>query len=290
MKIKNYSFAGVEYQISMPENIMYTDERFLAHFAVESTEKPHIFNFNYCEELSPPMGQCVTAKPGFRIYSENNTYVRYIGSVEKNWENAYIRAEHNGRTHNIQLKKSQFADRVGTHTVLSALAAEHLIVQAGGVVFHCAYIEHNGKAILFTAPSETGKSTQADLWNKYRKARIINGDRAAIRNVDGKIYACGIPFAGSSNYCKNRTLPLAAIIYLGQASETTIEKLSGVFGFKRVWEGCTINTWNQEDVNRALDIVSDITTKVPVYLLQCTPDKSAVIALERKLKEIENEE
>ena len=74
MKIKNYSFAGVEYQISMPENIMYTDERFLAHFAVESTENPHIFNFNYCEELSTePMYRTYvlfslyTRKPGFAV-------------------------------------------------------------------------------------------------------------------------------------------------------------------------------------------------------------------------------
>ena len=284
MKIKNYSFAGVEYQISMPENIMYTDERFLAHFAVESTEKPHIFNFNYCEELSPPMGQCVTAKPGFRVYSENNTYVRYIGSVEKNWENAYIRAEHNGRTHNIQLKKSQFTDRVGTHTVLSALAAEHLIVQAGGVVFHCSYIEHNGKAILFTAPSETGKSTQADLWNKYREARIINGDRAAIRNVDGKIYACGIPFAGSSKYCLNKTLPLEAIVYLAQAPITSIRKMRGYEAFSKIWEGISVNTWDKEDMEKVSTLVKQVAEKIPVYYMPCTPDENAVIALEKALE------
>lgn len=284
MKIKNYSFAGVEYQISMPENIMYTDERFLAHFAVESTEKPHIFNFNYCEELSPPMGQCVTAKPGFRVYCENDTYVRYIGSVEKNWENAYIRAEHNGRTHNIQLKKSQFADRVGTHTVLSALAAEHLIIQAGGVVFHCSYIEHNGKAILFTAPSETGKSTQADLWNKYRKARIINGDRAAIRNVDGKIYACGIPFAGSSKYCLNKTLPLEAIVYLAQAPITSIRKMRGYEAFSKIWEGISVNTWDKEDMEKVSTLVQQVAEKIPVYYMPCTPDENAVIALEKALE------
>lgn len=284
MKIKNYSFAGVEYQISMPENIMYTDERFLAHFAVESTEKPHIFNFNYCEELSPPMGQCVTAKPGFRVYSENDTYLRYIGSVEKNWENAYIRAEHNGRTHNIQLKKSQFTDRVGTHTVLSALAAEHLIVQAGGVVFHCSYIEHNGKAILFTAPSETGKSTQADLWNKYREARIINGDRAAIRNVDGKIYACGIPFAGSSKYCLNKTLLLEAIVYLAQAPITSIRKMRGYEAFSKIWEGISVNTWDKEDMEKVSTLVQQVAEKIPVYYMPCTPDENAVIALEKALE------
>lgn len=284
MKIKNYSFAGVEYQIAMPEEIIYTDERFLAPFAVETVENPHIFNFDYCEQLTPPAGQCVAEKPGFRVYNENGTSVRYIGSVEKSWENAYIRAQHSGNIHNIQLKKSQFTDRVGTHTVLSALAAEHLIVQAGGVVFHCSYIEHNGKAILFTAPSETGKSTQADLWNRHRGADIVNGDRAAIRNVDGKIYACGIPFAGSSKYCQNRTLPLEAIVYLAQAPVTTIKRIKGYQAFSKIWEGISVNTWDNDDMEKVSTLVKDIVENIPVFHLACTPDESAVIALEKALE------
>ena len=284
MKIKNYSFAGVEYQIIMPEEIMYTDERFLAPFAVETVEKPHIFNFDYYEELTQPTGQCVAKKPGFRVYSENGASVRYIGSVDKSWENAYIRAEHKDYNHNVQLKKSQFTDRVGTHTVLSSLAAEHLIAQAGGVVYHCSYIEHNGEAILFTAPSETGKSTQADLWNKYRGAQIINGDRAAIRNIDGKIYACGIPFAGSSKYCKNLTLPLKAVVYLAQAPVTTIKRIKGYRAFSKVWEGISVNTWDKDDMEKVSTLAKNIVENIPVYYLACTPDESAVIALEKALE------
>ena len=287
---KLYKIAGIEFEISIPEEHCYDDERMMAEFLEKETKAPHKFQFEIVDELDEPKGEFKVDQPGLKVYTSDNMQQRYIGAVEQGWEKAYIRAVHCGCEHKVQVKRDECRDHIGVKTVLNSLSMEHLVLEQKGIILHASFIEHQGKAILFTAPSETGKSTQAELWREFRNAEIVNGDRAVIRLIDGKPYACGIPFAGSSNYCKNRTLPLAAIIYLGQASETTIEKLSGVFGFKRVWEGCTINTWNQEDLNRALDIVSDITTKVPVYLLQCTPDKSAVIALERKLKEIENEE
>ena len=281
---KNYIFAGVEIQIAMAEELMYTDDRYLAPFAVDTVTDPHVFTFEFSDSLPAPEGECTVKKPGFHVYEQGEMSVRYIGSVENGWENAYICARHNGKIHEVNLKKSQFSGRVGTHTVLSALAAEHLIAQNDGVVFHCSYIDVGDKAILFTAPSETGKSTQADLWNKYRDAEIINGDRAAIRLIDGKLHTAGIPFAGSSIHCKNRTLPLAAIVYLAQAPVTTIRRMKGYEAFARVWEGISINTWDKSDMEKASALVKKLVENVPVFYMPCTPDESAIIALEKALE------
>ena len=70
-------------------------------------------------------------------------------------------------------------------------------------LLHSSFIKWKDKAILFTAPSGTGKSTQADLWEKYENAEIINGDRSGIRKMDGKWTAYGLPIAGSSGIYKN---------------------------------------------------------------------------------------
>ena len=265
---------------------MYTQERHLEPFRVESVTDPHCFRFSVVDSLEPPKGECLAVPDGFRVYREGDWTVRYIGSVKDSWEPAYARAVHCGRKHEIQLRASQYPDTVGVKTVLGCMAAEHLVMETGGVVFHSSYICHSDKAILFTAPSQTGKSTQADLWMRLRGAEIINGDRSVIRWVDGKAYACGIPFAGSSVYCLNRTLPLAAVVYLGQAAETSIRRLRGYEAFARLWEGCSVNTWDPEDMRRASETVSHIAGAVPVFHMPCTPDESAVITLEKALKEI----
>ena len=45
------------------------------------------------------------------------------------------------------------------------------------MVLHCSVLKVKSGVILFSGPSGIGKSTQAGLWTKYRKARVINGDR-----------------------------------------------------------------------------------------------------------------
>lgn len=284
---KYYQFAGVELAVGIPDERMYEEDLQLTPFRVSEVSNPHRFTFEVTESLPEPNGTEIATLPGYRVYRQGDRDVRYMGAVEKGWENAYIRAEHQGKLHYVQLKASKFPAMVGMKTVLNSLEAEHLVLHAGGIIFHSSYIDWNGKAILFTAPSETGKSTQADLWHALRGAEIINGDRSALRVVDESVYAAGIPFAGSSQYCKNRTLPLAAVVYLQQAPVTTICVLRGAQAFCRVWEGCCVNTWDKEDVHLASKLVEQVVGKVPVFQLACTPDESAVIALEQALRKQE---
>lgn len=284
---KYYSFAGVDIAVSVPDDRMYPEDRALTPFRVASVSDPHRFSYEITQALTPPVGPCIADVSGFRVYREGEGQVRYIGSVAEGWERAYIRASHQGREHRVQVLADQIPGRIGVKTVLNSIAGEHLVAEQGGVVFHCSYIDWHGTAILFTAPSGTGKSTQAELWKQLRGAQIINGDRAVIRWMDGKAYACGIPFSGSSPYCENRTLPLKAIVYLAQAPETSVSRLRGVRAFGRIWEGCSINTWDPVDMDRISRTVQQIATHVPVFYLPCTPDESAVAALERALKECE---
>lgn len=279
MMKKYYRFAGLEFQVEMPEHCAYTDERHLTSFRVDACVNPHTFRFDYVEELTPHVGNCTVTQPNFRIYPLEEGHVRYIGG-----ETPYVRAEHHGKHHAVQVRKNPYMDYIGVKTVLESMEIEHLVARNHGFIFHCSYIDHNGKAILFTAPSETGKSTQADLWVKYRGTEIINGDRAAIRLAEGKLLAEGIPFAGSSQYCKNRSLPIRAIVYLGQAPKTTIRRLRGYEAFSRIWEGVSVNTWDKEDMELVSGVVQKAAEQLPIYHLPCTPDESAVLALEEALR------
>lgn len=279
--VRNYRFAGVEYSIFAPEGSMYNDERSLLPFSVDEVSNPQSFRFEFTNKLDEPSGELLSVQPNFTVFADGNKRVRYIGSSP---EDAYIRVEYYKKEHKVQLKESKFPGKIGTHTVLEVIAAEHYVVQNNGCILHCSYIEHNGKAILFTAPSGTGKSTQAELWRKFRGANIINGDRAAVRIDDGKVLAEGVPFCGSSDYCKNCSLPLKAIVYLGKAPETSIRKVNGHEAFSRIWEGVSVNTWDREDLEKAFETIAETVKNVPVFYLECKPDESAVLALEKAVE------
>ncbi|MBQ8856546.1 MAG: hypothetical protein IJ024_00225 [Lachnospiraceae bacterium] len=282
--MRHYRFAGVEISVDIPEDKIYKDEYRLAPFAVETVGNPQIYKFELAKNLDKPEGVCLGKNSGDCVYQNGERRIRYVGSIQNTLDGAYICVKSTGKIHEVQLLEKKFPDRIGTKTVLNSLDVPHLIAQENGFLLHCSYIEHDGKAILFTAPSETGKSTQADLWHELRNAEIINGDRAVVRIADDEILAEGIPFAGSSKYCKNRSLSIEAIVYLGQAPQTSICRLQGVKAFARLWEGISVNTWDKHDIELVSDAVQKIIEKIPVFHLTCTPDEAAVIALEQALR------
>ena len=277
---KLYCFAGIELEIEIPDALMYENERDLEPFRVDSVSHPHRYTFTLKDELSEPQGTCIVTQGGLRVYEDNDLSVRYIGSVQQSWDGAYLRVSHKGLEHRAEVKRSSYTDRIGVQTVLNSLAAEHLAAQHHAVIFHSSYIDIGGRGVLFTAPSGTGKSTQAQLWNSHRGAEILNGDRAAIRPTDSGVEVCGVPFSGSSQICHNRTLPLAAVVYLEQAPQNVIRRLSGSEAFRCIWEGCCVNTWDRDDVSVVSGIIQTLLMTVPVYKLSCLPDASAVAALE----------
>lgn len=282
---KLYAFAGVEFEVILPDGLRFDNERTLTPFRCDAVMEPHRFIFDLVERLSASDGICIAAEPALRVYEVGDVTVRYIGGVQQDLDHGYIRVETRGKEHRVELKTSAFPAGVGIKAVLNSLTAEHLVAQNGGFVFHSSFVEYMGKGILFTAPSGTGKSTQADLWQKHRDVVIINGDRSAIRVTEGGVVAHGIPFAGSSKICLNKTLPLAAVVYLKQAPQNRIRRLVGTEAFCRIWEGCSINIWDKADVTAVASTVQQVIDAVPVFELACTPDEMAVKTLEEACKQ-----
>lgn len=280
---KYYRFAGLELAVSAPEEWGYRDDGILTPFRVDTVEEPHRFSFQMVEQLTPPEGKPLAVLPYCAVYGDSYHQVRYEKAAQGDWQAAIMRAEHRGREHTVELKKESFPQGMSAKTLLNACATEHLAARANGFVLHTSYIQHQEGAVLFTAPSGTGKSTQAALWHDLRGAETVNGDRAVVRVDHGWVLAEGIPFSGSSRICKNRSLPLKAIVYLAQAPQTSICQLRGARAFARVWEGISVNVWDREDMALVSDTVQQVLQSVPVYYLACTPDETAVAALEQLL-------
>ena len=278
-----YRFAGLEFALRLPGGKDLAGARALDPFAVDAVTSPHCFDFVLVDKLSALQGLLVAETDSMQVYQQDDIQIRYQGPMDRGWQSAHLRATHQGDSHTVQLLRSQFSHGVGSHTVLNCLALEHLLAPRKGLLLHASFIAHRGRAILFTAPSGTGKSTQASLWERHRGAQILNGDRVCIRMEGRTPYACGIPYAGSSGICLDARLPIAAIVCLSQAPKTTIRPLGGFEGFRQVWEGCSVNTWDRADVAHISDTVMDVLQSVPVYHLACTPDESALIALEQML-------
>lgn len=167
--------------------------------------------------------------------------------------------------------------------LLDAANLEHMLTALGAISLHSSFITHGGQAVLFSAPSGTGKSTQAALWEQHAHAEQINGDRSVIRCVDGVWTAFGFPFAGSSGIYKNKSAPIRAIVVLRQAKDNTIERLGASEAFRLLYSETAIQRWNTQGHAAAVDLLIRLSAAVPVYRLCCTPDARAVELLRQTL-------
>lgn len=164
----------------------------------------------------------------------------------------------------------------------SGVALPQLLLPFRALVFHASYIAVDGGAVLFTAPSQTGKSTQAELWRVHRGAEIINGDKAGV-TLTGAPTAHGVPFAGTSGICADRSLPLRAVVVLRQAPENTVRRLGPVQAAAALCPNLFADQSIAEEWQLAVQLLLDMVSAVPVLELACTPDVRAVEELERWL-------
>lgn len=179
-----------------------------------------------------------------------------------------------------QVQKELFLDTV----FWAPFCLERLLIERGGIVLHSAYMERNRQAVLFSAPSGTGKSTQADLWTKYRNTRTINGDRTLLKKREDKWFAYGWPICGSSEICVNEAFPIRAIVMLCQAKKNQIRELHGFEAVKKVFAQLMVNNWNRAFQEMAMDLLSEILEEIPVFELACDISEQAVECLEECLK------
>jgi hypothetical protein len=279
-----YDLAGTIVRVIGADDELTLDSGALVPYEVQNLPYQRTLHIRLTEDLPPPEGICVFTDASRRVYCNGEKIITYIGFVAESVDGADLRMVRTGTHCEALVKRHADSDRIYARTVLTAMEAEHLIIKNNGFLLHASCIEVNGEAILFTAPSGTGKTTQASLWARYRGAEIINGDRIAVcRGISG-FEARGVPFAGSSGISKNKKMPLRAIICLAQAKETTIARLVGFRGFQKIWEGCGVYTWSRPDITRCSETVQRLLNEVPVYYMPCTPDKAAVAALEDVLR------
>lgn len=171
----------------------------------------------------------------------------------------------------------------GSTGIFNRIGMETLLLQHRGLLLHASLIKYKAQAIAFAGPSGIGKSTQADIWHKYLRADIINGDRAVVRKTAAGWTAYGSPYAGTSGIYKNDCAPLAAIVFLRQATENHLQRLTEVEAFSHLYPEVSMHHWDRAFVAKATDLCLQLLTETPVYLLECRPEESAALLVKKGL-------
>lgn len=253
----------------------------LQAFRIDEAPADYIYRFCKCDNMQEIIEETREACRfyfGADLTGKNGEYFRTFGRDERE-NNAVISLGE--QTGVISYESEAVLEKLKAQGCSSAgyFVLEHLFYRYGGFILHSTHVNVDGKALLFSAPSGTGKSTQADLWEKYAGGELINGDRTLLRKKDSVWHAYGCPFSGTSDVHKQGCEPIHAIVMLSQATENTVKRLTPDEAFHRIYQEITVPSWSRELVLKALELLDDLMAQVPIYALACTPDERAVIAL-----------
>ncbi len=188
-----------------------------------------------------------------------------------------------------------FALRFSLWFACSLLGAE------SGVTFvHSSTIVYRGKAILFLGESGTGKSTHTRLWLQHiAGSHILNDDSPFLSVEQGCPTVYGSPWSGKTPVYQAKQFPLAAIVRLSQAPYNRIRRLSVPEAFAALQPSLPPALMQDNEsvveipdgkshcffADDLMDILSTTLSAVPVFHLQCLPNREAAVCCQKALEE-----
>lgn len=266
--IQYYKIAGIVIKI-VSEEINLIEELEYQRFKTTCQNENYIVDFRVVKELELGL-ENITYQDEQNIIYDDGKY-RYIN-------NRYLIKKINDNCYNVFIKK--YSNEISNREMFNAMGFDALLAKERKLILHASFIAFQNKAILFSAPSGTGKSTQADLWKKFVDGvQIINGDRAIIGLEDNVIKAYGLPFCGTSKITRNQSFNLGTIVILRQGKVNKLIELSIKDSYRYLYSQVNWIGWDKRLQMNILELLEKVVNGIKIYYFECLPEQSAVEVL-----------
>ena len=282
--MKKYKIADFIFEVHMDESLEVPKnfQKFETDTKKESQARYDLFVVDELPELE---GKCISERIDLKVCQNGSLESRRMNFV--GMEQAYGQYEEISENHMKLYLKREFLNMINVDTVfVSLFSMEKRMVMEDAMVLHCSVLKVGDGVILFSGPSGIGKSTHAGLWEKYRGARVVNGDRTLLKKEHDIWTSLGWPICGSSEICYNESYPVKAVVFLGQAQENYGGRLRCFDAVKAMISQTTVNGWNPGFVEQIWNLVEDFAMQIPVFKYACNMEESAVDTLEDLLKDV----
>lgn len=259
--------------------------------------------------------QLISALPGFdvfestyeneeeidiSIYTDVNIYVNSLENISLVHHFRVLDADHTFSTykegylyeiHTLDGHKlvNIIHNRQNNEVFVSSLGCETYVKYAIWVAYclaaiwkdiipiHASSIVKDSESVLFLGESGTGKSTHTRLWLQYIEGSyLLNDDSPLLFINDDKIFACGSPWSGKTNFYKQELIPLRAIVRLSQYPENRISHLNNLASIGAIHPSFPpFLAYDKSYSEKIISIIDKIIKNTPIYELKCRPDRCA---------------
>lgn len=144
------------------------------------------------------------------------------------------------------------------------------------VLFHGSCLAIDGRGVLFTAKSGTGKSTHTRLWRREfgDRVRMVNDDKPFLHISEQGVTVYGTPWRGKHALGENISAPLEAIYFVNRGEENRVEPMTP----RELYPLLLQQTYTPDDpaaMALTLGLVERLSKQVRLLKLYCNMDHEA---------------
>ena len=186
------------------------------------------------------------------------------------------------RTSYLYLKAGLASTNAEREYIFTGMLFMKIALNEGLLGLHGAAVAYNGEAVIFAAPSRTGKSTHRRLWQRHYEIETINDDKPLLSLEQGEIWVHPSPWSGKSRLTGTTPYPLHTIVFLSRGEENCIRELD----FKESLEHLMRNCYrpDSEDLwDRLFEILEHLKRHTPMLHYACKKENQAAITLHNYL-------
>lgn len=231
---------------------------------------------------------CSTESDGEELLEHTEDF-QYSWDLYKHNDGLRVVLRHLGRSYTFTTTKDWQRIHCGLSMTepKTAFYLNRFILIAYGVVttplgflkVHASVTELGGRALIFLGVSGTGKSTHSRLWREYVEGcSLLNDDEPIVRVMpDGVVRVYGAPWSGSTPCYRNEWAEAVAFVHLQQSPVNRLTKMSGRDAFNSLFSSVAFLQMDREGQFSVFSSVANVLETIPVYRLECRPDKEAVM-------------
>lgn len=144
------------------------------------------------------------------------------------------------------------------------------------VLFHGSSLAMDGRGVLFTAKSGTGKSTHTRFWREQfgSRVRMVNDDKPFLHIGEAGVTVYGTPWRGKHALGENTSAPLEAIYFVNRGDENRVRTITA----RELYPLLLQQTYTPDDplaMAKTLALVEKLSRSVKLFTLFCNLDPQA---------------
>jgi hypothetical protein len=270
-----YEIVGIKISIDHHYDEYLKDN--IEHYKIDDFhDVDYAMTVHITDDIHPPQGHSYSQKNPY-IIKNNEEIIMYAQNAKHEIKELFI-IKNNYHHIEIYINQSLNPNASEMEYVLLSIIFMEIAMRNQFLPFHASAILYQDQAILFSAPSQTGKSTHARYWKQaFQDVKFINDDKPLLKIEDDSIMVYGSPFSGKSSINQNIKAPLRAIVFIKQGLTNVMRPIQGDEALKELMKNM-LRPDDESVWDDMIQVINAIMEDIPMFILEATHSVDAAKA------------